>query len=868
MNRMPQDPEALLDAAIADVRSDIPADGQIGDAGRRVWARIMANAETGAQQAPLSHAGDTAKEETPVSDHLRSCEDFRALFPRYRAGTLPPARRMLVEDHVHECVACRKALHPVTAKLSPAKIVEMPKPRFRPVRWAIAATILVGAGLSGWYTFEKFTPAPGSTRMTVMAANGPVFKLANDHFEVVQAGATLAENERLRIPGGSTAVVKLFDGSTIEVAERAEFTVSATRRDTSVHLDRGRIIVQAAKRNRGRLYVASPDSRVAVTGTVFSVNRGLKGSRVSVIEGSVEVEYRGRTRGLRPGDQVATDNSMGLVPITDEISWSQNYDQHLALLRQFVDLNQKLQQVQIASLRYGSRLLDAVPDGTTIYLSVPNLGRAIADVERIVKEQAAQSPELRRWLEQQFPQFEKITRQMTHLGQFLGEEIVFGFQAACKGFCGVLIAEVHRPGLREYIQQQAPAELKMHILDAATLNQAAPGSLNVVLANNRVYIGEQPHLLKAAVTGGSRFAQSAFGQTVSNAYRRGTGVLVAADLQAIITQEGTAGAFSSMGIDHVRHLVAEQREINGRTQYSAVVNFDGARRGLASWLANPGPMGSLNYVSPDAQFASSFVVKDPTQMLRDALAFSQSFSKSRVSIEEFERETGVRAQELAAAMGGEVTFALDGPMIPTPAWKLIFEVRDSAAVQRAIEKMVAAAKRELQVSLTKSRLPNGDIEFWSVKLPGGGPVAELTYSFTEGYLVVTPSAGLLERTLANKRSGVTLARSSEFRRRLPRDQQAHFSGMLYQNAGELIRMIAKGAGEAAGASPGRENSVREITQNLEPMLLAIYGEEDRIELASQGSALNLLTQGLAGNFFGLSTREGGHGTKRDLRAYR
>ena len=36
---------------------------------------------------------------------LASCGDFRALLGAYRAGTLSEARRMLVQDHLHACVA-------------------------------------------------------------------------------------------------------------------------------------------------------------------------------------------------------------------------------------------------------------------------------------------------------------------------------------------------------------------------------------------------------------------------------------------------------------------------------------------------------------------------------------------------------------------------------------------------------------------------------------------------------------------------------------------------------------------------------------------------------------------------------------------
>lgn len=846
MNRTEQNPEALLDALIAGVRDERLDDELVKESGRRVWARISAAA------AAVEEPG--TNNQAPHTERIESCEDFQALFHEYQAGTLNPSRRMLVEDHLHECVACRKVLHPVTVRMSPAKVVEMPKKTWRPMRWAAAAAIFVTAGITSFWAWDLIGPPPAGSRMTVVAADGPVYRLKGETLETVAAGATFDARERLRTIGGGHAIVKLIDGSMVEVGERAELAVRADRRDTELLLDRGQVIVQAARRKKGHLYVLSGDSRVAVTGTVFSVNRGVKGSRVSVVEGSVEVRSRGREQNLRPGDQMTTDSSMARVPIPDEISWSRNFDQHLAMLRHFVDLKAKLDQVHIATLRYGSRLLDAVPEGTMTFVSVPNLGRAITDMQRIVREQAAQNPELQAQFEKQMPEFEKIAAQIAGIGGYLGEEIVIAAQPG-KGFNAVAIAEVHRPGLREYLQKQLGDKL-------TNLRFEFPG--------NRVIMGERADLVAEAAKGNSRFAQSPFGQTVSDAYRRGTGLLLAVSLEKAIGSTGTPPAmFANLGIDSARYLIAEQREINGRTEYSAVVRFSGARHGVAAWLASPGAIGGLNFVSPDAQFAASFVVKDPAQMLHDALSFTQSLSRSGRDLTEFESTVGVRLDDLAAAMGGEATVALDGPMIPTPSWKVILEVRDQARVQSAIEKIVAAANQKLNthgqgnVEMTTGRWTGAgaNMSYYTLKFPGT-VVAQICYAFVDGYLVSAPSDSLLLRTIENRRSGVTLARSGAFRKLLPANGQAHFSGMVYQNAGELIRLMAQGA--SAAVTPEQQKKAEEIAQNVEPMLVAIYGEEDRIEVASQGSALNLLTQSMAGQLFG----HGSHRTNKEQRSYR
>ena len=63
--------------------------------------------------------------------------------------------------------------------------------------------------------------------------------------------------------------------------EFRQFSITKNAQGTTIHLNRGAIIVEAAKQDKGHLFVDTGDSLVSVTGTVFSVNSGTKGSRSS-----------------------------------------------------------------------------------------------------------------------------------------------------------------------------------------------------------------------------------------------------------------------------------------------------------------------------------------------------------------------------------------------------------------------------------------------------------------------------------------------------------------------------------------------------------------------------------------------------------
>ena len=105
----------------------------------------------------------------------------------------------------------------------------------------------------------------------------------------VVAGDAVKAGEAVRTAADSRAVIELGDGTRIEMRERSQLSLNGTHDGIRISLDRGSVIVEAAKQRNGHLYVGTEDCTVSVVGTVFAVSAGVKGSRVSVIEGEVHV---------------------------------------------------------------------------------------------------------------------------------------------------------------------------------------------------------------------------------------------------------------------------------------------------------------------------------------------------------------------------------------------------------------------------------------------------------------------------------------------------------------------------------------------------------------------------------------------------
>jgi len=259
-----------LDQAVSDIRNQPVDDAVVEAAAARVWARISAVPEAQAMG--------------PRHDHISDCAAFQALIPDLRAGRLSGARATLLQDHLHECVACRRVYEGRVVTLPAARAA---KPRTN-YRWAAAAVIVAAAGVSIWIAYDQYGGRTGPA--IVQSVNGALYQITATGIQPLQAGQPLPDGVEIRTAKDSDAMLQLHDGSLVELRERSGFTTTESARDITIRLSRGSVIVQAAHRSSGHLFVATADCRVAVTGTIFGVSAGAKGSRVSVIQGEVHVD--------------------------------------------------------------------------------------------------------------------------------------------------------------------------------------------------------------------------------------------------------------------------------------------------------------------------------------------------------------------------------------------------------------------------------------------------------------------------------------------------------------------------------------------------------------------------------------------------
>ena len=875
----------LFDTAVTAVR-DEPIDPRGYEAAReRVLSRLMHS------EATVAETADTAA--APADSHrILGCDGFRALLPAYAAGALAEPKRVLVEDHTRECLGCRRAL--AELRRGAAQVATASPRTGRSFfagrgRLALAAALTGIAVLSGAFAFRAgaFRAAPTAV---VQAIDGELSLVDATTSRAAIAGESFGGASAVRTGGGSGAVVVLADGSKVELAERSELALGKRWDGTVLKLARGSVIVEAAEQRRGHLYVETSDCQVSVVGTIFAVNAGTKGSRVSVIDGEVHVRQGVERAVLRPGDQLATGRRLRAVPVDQEISWSRNAARYREQLAALKALGRELDQTLVAvGTRHSTRLLDLAPAGTTVYVALPNLSQSLGSAWDLVVQRAAENPALADWWNERFSdggdaEIARAIDEIERFGGELGDEIavsvalppgpgdagdhpdvtLLAVVTNPQTFSEVLDSEIDRLNNEDGTDGNGHGLRIRRVFDPADASSTGH-ELLVWLADDLLVAATSPDGLAAVAQsiadGENPFVGSSLRGRIARVYDEGTDWVLGVDLASVI-RTGDDGGVSDehavqldrIGIDELENLIIDRTDGDGVDpgQSRAVLAFSGDRHGLASWLAAPAPLGAFEFVSPSAHAAVAGILKEPAAMFDDLLAVASSVPQesegATSGLAELESRLGISIrQDLAASFGGDFAVAFDGPWLPEPSWKIVLEVVDPGLLQSTVRTLVESWNREAaeqdKPALRLSQESVGGRRIFTLATEGDGTSGssrEIAHGLiADGYLLIGPSRALLLEAVAQRDSGIQLANSSSFRELLPTDGRAHVSGLVYQDLGESLGTLGQliGRHAANGEGAGGENpatALSELVSEAGPGLAVVYADGREISFVTKG----------------------------------
>lgn len=862
-----------------------------------------AAAERVRQALAAAAAGEAAGSETPeasvdANSTLTSCADYQARMPALVAGTLPEAQRLLVEDHTRECIPCRKHLQAVRAGRAVSEAPGGPAAPARVGRYYAAAAALVGVAVAGAWLSQRLLLPPQDGIVQVRSVDGRIFVAAADRGAdpvPLGPGDAVDGGDRIRTGAGSRAVLELADGSRVEAAGLTTFRVDARRSGHRVRVDRGSVIVQAVQQEHGSLIVSTEEMLVAVKGTIFAVTHGVKGSRVSVIEGEVEVEKGRERHSLLAGDQFRSRSTLVAMTLQEEVAWSQDADRYLAVLEEFKSLRSELNQLmEAAPPRHSTRLLDLMPADTKVYVAMPNAPATLSDLFELVRSRAGTSDLLAEW----WAEFEasgavdtidELIAFLGELGDTMGDETVVALVGGIADntarplmLTEVSDAEALREAIEEHLEElgdamgEEGAPVIVEDLDAAA---ESDGVLLVWIADDLA--AASPSLAALRTVAANRdgaanpFVGSRLHGRLAERYAAGAELLAAVELAAVVaelaeSEDADANGFAFSGLDHVEDLVASRTQDGDRANVTATLSFDGERSGMVSWLSEPGTNGALDFFSPDASFVAAGVIEDPLTIYDELLDFlAELGGEMDAPPADIESELGMSIRgDFLVHLGGEYAAGIDGPVLPSPAWKAVASVYNAEGLQGSIETLVEKVNDRLAaegvgaaVTLEERESGGRTVYRLAAAIDDDGEdgedssdededslegvieslveTPEIFYTYFDGYMVSASSVATVDTAIRYRGSGASLTSSQQFLDLLPANGYTDFSAMVYnrlaETASELFDLLPT---EVVGDD--QQAAVQAIEESITsqgPSLYTVYAGRSEIVVTSSGPSL-------------------------------
>lgn len=762
----------------------------------------------------LSRAHDRVLEKLSQPAHAL-CAEFQLQFDDYLESRLSSNRLLLMEDHLSRCPHCRAKL---IEKKNGNTVIAMPvRSTSRWARWGswAAAAALVFAFLYMGRDRIDTALAQGP-RATVDTVQGNLYLVPEG---ILKPGASIGENQAVRTGPNSHAVLRLADGSRVEINERTEVSVHAAWSGKVVRLQRGDVIVQAAKQHRGYLRVQTRDAIASVKGTVFAVSAGINGSQVSVLEGAVAVAQSGSEVILKPGEQTASNPAI-VGTITEAFSWSLNADNYIAILASLSKIEKQLAAMPSEPMRLQSELLQYLPPNTVVYGAIPNISGTLGQAMALAEQQSSENPTFGQWWNSTNGQsLRQLTGRIQTITYMLGDEVVFALSLSPSDrgkTVPMIIAE---------IKSGKQADLSS-ALSALSAGQGGTPLAYQLTDKLMIVSDSQSHLQWLNANPGQ--GATPFTNEILAHYQRGTGWLLGMDINSIIELTG-ASRNGSVNLHQLKYLFIEQRNSQGVAENELALTFNGPRMGLASFLANSGSNGAAEYISSDVIAAASFSTREPRQIFDElATLFMRMNPAVSGNISKTESALGINlANDFASSFGTEAAIGIERISTSGPVWVMTALVHNPSVLDGAIHRLIqginiqsAAAGRKEQLAFSQTEA-NG--RTWNT-VQSTQDLMSITWTYDNGYMVAASDRGAALRAIATPNGGASLIWSHEFQQQLPQTAGQHPSGFAWLNTKGSLASFA-------GLAPNP--ALKQILAERDPMLAVFNATTEQIRAASR-----------------------------------
>jgi hypothetical protein len=614
----------------------------------------------------------------------------------------------------------------------------------------------------------------------------------------------------------------------MDMNEGTELFLHAALSEKTINLQRGDVIVHAAKQRLSRLHVQTRDSIATVKGTIFAVSSGIAGTVVSVVEGSVAVNQAGNEVLLSPGEQAASNPALA-SSVQRAISWSPDAESYVSILASLAHVQNEMAGLPSPLLGSQSRLLQYIPTNTILYGAIPNLGSTVNKAATLLEQQSAENPAFNQWWNSSASHgLKKLIVSMQALMPLFGNEIVYGVSTDSSmpgGGVPLLFAEV---------QAGKQAELTARLEEFRAHMGPSPFQYN--LNGTFLAISDTPPHLQWLMNNLGQGATTPFADEVAARYQAGASNLLGIDVGSLLASSPNP-ASQLIGAQQMKYIFFEQHTIQGVEENGVTLAFKGQRTGIGSFLASSGSGGAAEYISRDAIAAFYAATREPKQMLEELEAlFTRLDPTFQSNLALAEAKLGISlSNDYARAVGAESAFALEGLSVSGPVWSLAALVHDSSLLDNTIQRLTdfinAERARTGKTGRVVIQVENVDGRAWkTIKFPESRTAIAWTYD--RGYVIAGSNRGAATKALATRNGGSPLIFSSAFQQQLPVSAGLYPSGFLWLDLKSTLQGLP---------IPIPIPAIQKLIAGGEPILVAFNGTMEQINVVSRTRLSGLMT---------------------------